>query len=134
VTTGVESGGNIRIDPRLVVLNRSAIRANADQGPGGNIDIIAGRLVRSADSVIEASSDLGIDGEITIRSPVEDLAEETTRPEARFLDSSDLLGPGCGAAPRAGSLTRVGRAAVVADPDALLAPRAAAEETCAPAD
>jgi filamentous hemagglutinin family protein len=65
---GLGSGGNIKIDPIFVVLNHSNIIAKAKQGYGGNINITTDYLIQSPDSIISASSDLGVDGEININS------------------------------------------------------------------
>lgn len=64
---GTSDGGNIGIDGETIVLTRgSRISANAVEGNGGAIDIVTGTLFTSGDSRIEASSTLGIDGEINI--------------------------------------------------------------------
>ena len=55
VAGGTGSGGNIFIDPPLMVLDNSRIEANAQRGAGGNITIRAGQLIRTPDSVIQAS-------------------------------------------------------------------------------
>ncbi|KPA18835.1 Filamentous hemagglutinin family outer membrane protein [Candidatus Magnetomorum sp. HK-1] len=60
------NGGNLSILSRYTILNKSQIIANAYEGNGGNIDITADYLIQSSDSVISASSQLGIDGNITI--------------------------------------------------------------------
>ena len=70
ITTSVESGlgggGNITIDPQFVILNQSNILANAFGGPGGNINIVADNVIISAQSRIDASSALGINGTVNI--------------------------------------------------------------------
>jgi filamentous hemagglutinin family protein len=105
-TAGIDAGGNITIDPRLVVLNRSTLRANAAAGNGGNIDITAGEFLRSADSILSVSSRLGIDGTIVIRSPIEDLLEDAVPVQAEPLSDDDLVRRGCAAQrSRSGSLT-----------------------------
>ena len=55
--------------PAAVILNDSAIRANANAGNGGNILIAADILIPSAYSTIDASSRTGIDGQVVIDSP-----------------------------------------------------------------
>src|SRR5262249_23451649 len=66
VRGGTANGGNILIDPILVLLDNSAIVARAVGGNGGAIDIVTQLLLRSASSVIDASSQLGIAGRIGI--------------------------------------------------------------------
>ena len=126
ITTSVESGegggGNIAIArPEFVVLQRSQIIANAFGGPGGNIDIIAGQLIADPFSVIEASSELGIDGSVNIDAPNPDVGSNLVVLPETFLDAARLLQPNCGAA-RAGlsSLVEVGRGGLPADPDGYL--------------
>ncbi|MGH7095774.1 MAG: beta strand repeat-containing protein, partial [Stellaceae bacterium] len=60
------NGGNITIDPEFVVLNDSQIIADAVGGNGGNITIEAGVYLASADSLVSATSQLGISGTINI--------------------------------------------------------------------
>lgn len=64
-------GGNITINNSELILNQnnSDIRANAEFGPGGNIDIVSKLFFTSFDSDISASSTFGLDGNVTIESP-----------------------------------------------------------------
>lgn len=121
VQSGVGGGGNIAIDPDFLVLQRSQIIANAFGGPGGNIDIVAGQLIADPFSVIEASSQLGIDGSVNIDAPNPDVGSNLVVLPETFLDAARLLQPNCGAA-RAGlsSLVEVGRGGLPADPDGYL--------------
>jgi hypothetical protein len=62
--------GNIFINPHLMnpplmVLDNSRIEANAQRGAGGNITIRAGQLIRTPDSVIQASPAQSVSGRIT---------------------------------------------------------------------
>ncbi len=74
ITTEVKNnqgnGGTIKIDrPTLAVLNNSEILTRADQGWGGGIDITADKFIRSADSLLDASSRVeGRSGEIKIEA------------------------------------------------------------------
>jgi len=75
ITTSVKggsqtTGGNISIDPEFVILRNSKIIANAYEGTGGNIDIVSDMFLADPDSLIDASSSLGIDGQVDIQSPV----------------------------------------------------------------
>jgi large exoprotein involved in heme utilization and adhesion len=98
---GEGDGGDIRIDPDLVVVNRSEILANAfDDGDGGSIFIRAGAFVSSSGSVIQASSfgeGSGVDGTIVIESPESDLVAETTQIAQSYLDAAGLMKTACGA-------------------------------------
>ncbi|MCP4698500.1 MAG: hypothetical protein GY862_16860, partial [Gammaproteobacteria bacterium] len=69
---GAGNGGNITTInsvPKLFVLNNGSIVAQAAAGHGGNILIRAKNFLQSADSVVSASSDLGIDGSVRIYAP-----------------------------------------------------------------
>jgi large exoprotein involved in heme utilization and adhesion len=63
-------GGNISIDPEYIILNNSKIIANAYEGMGGNISIVGDVFLADPDSIVDASSALGIDGEVDIRAPI----------------------------------------------------------------
>lgn len=76
ITTSVEAlngnGGNITLKPNFVVLDTSPIIARAIGGNGGNINITTKGIYRFAaypDSPIDASSQLGLDGVVTVVSP-----------------------------------------------------------------
>jgi large exoprotein involved in heme utilization and adhesion len=64
------TGGNISIDPQYVLLKNGRITANAFEGQGGNIEIVSDVFLADPGSVIDASSSLGIDGQVDIRSPI----------------------------------------------------------------
>jgi len=66
--TATDDGGNILIDPVFVILRESSILATANAGNGGNIGIQAGSFIIDVNSVIDASSQTGLDGRITIDS------------------------------------------------------------------
>lgn len=80
ITTSVQSsigdGGNISIEnPQFSVLNQGQIVAQADAGHGGNIHLTADNVLQSVDSLISASSRLGIDGNIDIAAPDESFSD-----------------------------------------------------------
>jgi filamentous hemagglutinin family protein len=99
VAGGQGDGGDIRIDPVFTVLDGgSRIVANARDGRGGNIFIRivgGGALFRSPDSIIEASSALGIDGSVVIDSPDTDLTGGLVALPANFLDAAAILPQAC---------------------------------------
>jgi hypothetical protein len=123
ITTSVAgeagNGGDIDIDPRFMVLDRSVIQANAVGGNGGNIDITVGNLIRTPDSVIEATSTLGIDGTISVSAPDEDLSRGLVALPAVYLDASGLLREGCAARRDVdtSSFTAAGRGGLPPGPD-----------------
>ncbi len=92
---GTGNGGNIKLDPQFLVLNRASILANAFGGNGGNISITASRFVPSADSLVQASSRFGVNGTIDVSSPVVDIGQTLGRLPADYLDASRFLRRGC---------------------------------------
>ena len=68
------NGGNIFIDPILVVRNDDILAANAINGRGGNIEISAGAYIESAYSVTDVSSLANIPGTISNLTPDVDVA------------------------------------------------------------
>ncbi len=68
-------GGNITIDPEFVILqNQSQILATAVEGTGGNILIVTPVFLADQTSVVDASSQFGRSGTVTIQSPTSQLA------------------------------------------------------------
>jgi len=88
-------GGNITIDPEYVVLNDSQIIANAYEGRGGNIRIIADVFLASPDSIVDASSRLGIDGTVDIRAPITNISGTLAPMQGNFLSAESLLRDRC---------------------------------------
>jgi filamentous hemagglutinin family protein len=119
VQGGLGNGGNITIDPTLLALNHSDIIANAFGGNGGNILIVADQFFRSPDSTVSASSQLGINGTVVIRSPITDLSGALATLSNDYLDTSALLANACAArlAGKASSLVLAGLGGLPAAPD-----------------
>jgi large exoprotein involved in heme utilization and adhesion len=101
VGTGTGGGGNIAIDPAFVVLNGSGIRADAFGGPGGNIHIVAGTFL-ATDSVLSASSALGVQGTIDVSASVTDVSGATAPLPAGLLQAAALLSESCASRATAG--------------------------------
>jgi hypothetical protein len=96
VGTGAGTGGNVRIASRYVVLDSSAILANAFGGPGGNVSIFANGFVPSADSIVEAiGKQSQIPGRIEIRAPDTDFIKSLAPLPQEFEDPSTRLGSRC---------------------------------------
>ena len=99
ITTSVERGekaaGNIYINSGSTCLNHSSIVANADKGHGGNIEIISDQFIQSVDSTIDASSNLGIDGTVSIFSPDEKVSSKIPGLSTNFLNSSKWIKTPC---------------------------------------
>jgi len=91
------SGGNITIDPAVVTLQNSGILAQAVQGQGGNISIIAGTFLADQTSIVSASSQFGLSGSVNIQSPVSSLSNTLATLPQRPLSAQPLLSQRCAA-------------------------------------
>jgi filamentous hemagglutinin family protein len=88
-------GGNITIDPQYVILNDSQIIANAYEGKGGNIKINADVFLASPESIVDASSALGINGTVDIQAPIQNISGILVPMQGSFLLSETLLRDRC---------------------------------------
>jgi len=106
VTTSVQGGtgdgGNIEIDndhdiivPKFVILDNGKIIAQADEGHGGNIRIVAEQFIKTPESLVSASSRLGLDGNVEIDSPDENVNEGVFDLSSSLLDVSRMLDKPC---------------------------------------
>lgn len=72
-------GGNLYLNPEFLVLNGGEIFAKAKKGVGGNINIVTTGLYkrdeRPVSEIINASSEFGVDGVVTISTPDESTQE-----------------------------------------------------------
>ena len=126
VTTSVDgakgNGGNITIDPAFVVLNNSQIIAQAVGGNGGNINITAGEFLESADSLVSASSQLGISGSIDIQGPQVELDKSLVTLQTELRDAPVVFRDSCSGRnglPRS-TLVDAGRGGLPQDTDATI--------------
>jgi len=95
VLGGLGNGGNISILSKDTILNKSQIIANAYEGNGGNIYITADYVIQSSDSLISASSQLGVDGNIVIDAFVENFDKQIISLAENFLDGSKWIQKPC---------------------------------------
>ena len=112
------AGGNITLDPAVVTLQNSQVLAQAVEGQGGNINIIAGTFLADPTSVISASSQFGLSGAVNIQSPVSSLSGSlATLPQQPF-HARQLLRQRCAAQSggQLSSLVIAGRDALPAEP------------------
>jgi large exoprotein involved in heme utilization and adhesion len=116
------NGGNIAIDPQLVILNHSRIIAEAVEGHGGNITINAGQFIQSSDSIVSASSQLGISGTVEILGPRVDVNSALVVLSSQLRGRTEVLREACAAhADRPlSSLVEAGRGGTPPDPEATL--------------
>ncbi|BAY79270.1 filamentous hemagglutinin outer membrane protein (plasmid) [Nostoc linckia NIES-25] len=90
------NGGNTTINAdNLVLANNSSITANAVKGQGGNINIRVQGFFVSPDSVISASSQLGINGVVEINKPDTDPSRGLVNLPTNIVDASQLIAQTC---------------------------------------
>ena len=95
IRSGVGGGGNINLDTEFTVLDDGQILAQAYGGPGGNIDIVTTSIYnlsqQTLEEAINASSQLGVDGVVTVRSPDTETDEGVIILTGDFLKADELL-------------------------------------------
>ncbi len=104
ITTSVSEdfggGGNIILNPKFVVLDGSQVFAKAKKGAGGNINITTTGVYNFTDEaiaeIINASSEFGVDGLVTIATPDNNSDEAMFALPATLFDASTLLDKPCG--------------------------------------
>jgi len=116
------NGGNISIDPQFVILNHSSIIAEAIEGHGGNITITAGQFIPSTDSVVSASSELGISGTVVINGPRVDVNGALVVLSSQLRGRTDVLREACAARSDRpiSTLVEAGRGGLLQDPEGTL--------------
>ncbi|MFG6107213.1 CHAT domain-containing protein [Leptothoe sp. EHU-05/26/07-4] len=91
-------GGNIDINAQFIVALREGqnrITAEAFQGNGGNINIVTIALLGTEVLDISASSQFGLDGEVSINSPNLDPARGLTQLPTNLTDASNQIANAC---------------------------------------
>ncbi len=94
VGDGGGSGGNITLETRVGVLERSEVRADAFGGPGGNITIQTQGLITDVNSQVSASSARSVDGTVDIQGLV-DLSGSLTPIDPSFVSAAALMSDAC---------------------------------------
>ncbi len=128
VAGGTGGGGNITIDPNFVILQNSQILANAFQGAGGNITITTQVFLPDANSIVDASSQFGVNGTVTIQSPTSNLSAVWARLQQNYTEAAALLRARCAAqvSGQYSSFVQTGRDAIPLEPGGwLLSPMSA---------
>lgn len=72
--TGGGNGGNISIDPKVVLLQNSEVLAQAKDGNGGRISISTPLYLKDQSSLVSADSQFGVNGTVTIQSPISNVS------------------------------------------------------------
>lgn len=118
VAEGTGNGGDVAVGARHLVMQDSRIQANAAAGNGGNMSVRSDVLLRSPDSLLTASSQLGIAGSIEITAPDVDVSGSLAElPAVRFAAAGQ---PNLRCAARGlARLVEIGRGGVAQVPDQL---------------
>ena len=96
VNDGNGRGGDISLLEGKIILNKySRVSANAVWGDGGAIFIESDIFIKSNNSVIEATSEFGNDGEVTIYAPDIDISSALIILPTNYLDASQWLRNSC---------------------------------------
>ena len=105
-----------------MILDHSSIIAQAIEGHGGNIMITADQFIPSSDSIVSASSELGISGTIVINGPRVDVNGALVVLSTQLRGRTEVLREACAArADRPiSSLVEAGRGGLPQDPEATL--------------
>ena len=123
VPNGTGDGGNITIDPNVIVLQNSDITAKAVQGAGGNITLTTPLFLRDSSSQVDASSQFGVNGTVTIQSPTSNVSGSLGPLASKPSQAQALLTQRCAALVngQASSFVVAGREQLPADPGGWLA-------------
>ena len=90
-----DNGGNVTIDPVFLILSNSNIVAQAFAGNGGIIELHADNFISDTLSFIDATSELGNDGEVRIVSPENSVTGVVGLLNADFGNENELLRDSC---------------------------------------
>ena len=96
-TESDDNGGNISIDPRFVILDNASIVAQAVAGNGGLIDLVADNYIADTQSFLDASSELGNDGEVRITTPYNSISGVLGTLSVNFDAVADISSDACSA-------------------------------------
>ncbi|MGE3815338.1 MAG: filamentous hemagglutinin N-terminal domain-containing protein [Nitrospiraceae bacterium] len=92
------TGGKIDIDPQYVIIQNSQVLAKAADGNGGRIAIEASKAVLiDPGSSLDATSSKGVNGQIIIQSPIQQLAGAIAPLPQAFAVAANLYGQRCAA-------------------------------------
>lgn len=125
VQEGAGNGGDMLLKPQFIVLENGEIIARAFEGNGGNMNITTTSIYEfppKLEKAIDASSKLGVDGDIVINSPDTDVSGALLALPAEFTDASNQLPSPCDArlAENMSSFVKVPSKSVVNAPNDLL--------------
>ena len=113
------AGGNITIDPNVIVLQDSSnVSATAVRGAGGNITLTTPLFLKDSSSQVSASSEFGLNGTVTIQSPTSNLSGSLGPLTSKPSQAQSLLTQRCAALAngQASSFVVAGREQLPSDP------------------
>lgn len=115
---GDGNGGNITIDPNVVVLQGSQVKAEAFQGVGGDITITTPLFLADSTSEVSALSPFGLNGTVSIQSPTSNVSGSLGPLTSKPSQAQALLTQRCAALAggQASSFVVAGREQLPADP------------------
>lgn len=99
------SGGNIFIDPQVVIIQGSAVTAQAVGGAGGTMTFVTPLFLADSASIVSASSERGPSGTVTIQSPTSNLSGTVGQLAAKPNPAQVLVQNYCAAKPGNGQST-----------------------------
>lgn len=118
------NGGNITIDPNVVVLQKSQVLAQAVEGHGGNITITTQLFMPDSFSLnhIDASAASGLNGTVRIQAPYAPAGGKIQPLGNRPLQATSLLNQSCAAVAggQFSSFTVAGRNSLPTEPSGWL--------------
>ena len=120
---GSGDAGNITLDSRFVVLNDSRVIARAVEGNGGNIRIQSSDFLATPQSVVDASSQRGVNGIVDVRGVVSNISGSVYPLPQSYLDKAELTRDRCAKQLQAGRSSRfvvLGRSGLPPEPGGLL--------------
>ena len=95
ITTAVHKGtgnaGDITLNSQSMVMNNSMVKTDAFGGDGGDILVKADAILKNYESYFDASSELGVAGEIISTAPEIYINEETEELVTEFLPAEDWV-------------------------------------------
>jgi filamentous hemagglutinin family protein len=93
--SGFGNGGNLTLQPSLLVINTGSLISKSSFGNGGNISILSDYFFPS-DAIIDATAPFGLPGTVQVTAPEVDLSGVLAVLPANLLDASMFLRPDCG--------------------------------------
>jgi filamentous hemagglutinin family protein len=95
VKFGIGNGGDIELKAKNVLLNHSQVQANAEEGDGGAIFIKTDAYLKSADTLVEATSRRGNDGTVKVEAPKVDINKDLVNLPDQFMDATKWMKTPC---------------------------------------